>query len=66
MFKCFKCGKITLPREKASKIVLETREVEYTNKRRTKKGKEIIKVSNGTEIVREEVICQKCKEGSDV
>jgi hypothetical protein len=48
MFKCGKCGRTTVPNEKATRETVETREVKYECG------------SKGTEIVKEIVTCQQC------
>ena len=56
MFRCQKCKKVSKPREKAEKEVVEIREREYKNE-----IGEMIGV--GTEIVKELWICAACKKG---
>ncbi len=60
MFKCQNCGKNSRPHEKPTKVVVETREKEYVNKYYSKKGKEHEKITYGTEIVKEKLLCDKC------
>lgn len=60
MYKCQKCGKNTLPGEKCNKIITATRERTYINKFKDRKGKEIEKISTGTEIIKEISVCDKC------
>ena len=51
MFKCDKCGKITKPREKQTKKVVEKRDKIYTNGDKESTGKEIVKEIN---------LCEEC------
>ncbi len=60
MFKCQKCKQTTKPNEKLNKVVIATREKEYTNKFIDKNGREQVKITNGTEIVKELNLCEKC------
>ena len=61
MFKCEKCNKITSPREKMTKVVTKTRDKTYTNIIGIDKdGNDKVKVTHGTEIVKEECLCENC------
>ena len=60
MFKCQKCKQTTKPNEKLNKVVIATREKEYTNKFIDKNGREQVKITYGTEIVKELNLCEKC------
>ncbi len=51
MFKCDKCKKITVAREKQHKVVVEIRDKFYNNG------------SVGTEIVKEKNYCEECFTG---
>lgn len=62
MFKCQKCKQTTKPNEKLNKVVIATREKEYTNKFIDKNGREQVKITNGFEIVKEICVCKKCLE----
>jgi len=48
MFRCAKCGRTTVPNEKATHVTTETRKVKYECG------------STGTEIVKEVLVCQQC------
>ena len=60
MFKCQNCGRNSRPHEKPVRVVIETREKEYVNKWYSRRKKEHEKITYGTEIVKEKVICERC------
>lgn len=55
MYKCEKCGKVSAPRDKCSFKVVQTRPKKYQN---TETGE----FTYGSEIVKEEKRCSKCKD----
>lgn len=59
MFICDNCRNISTPLEKSVRIVVETREKIYTNKKRIGK-KLIFKESKGFETVKEKIVCLDC------
>lgn len=65
MYKCQICGKQTRPHQKINRIVTETRERNYINEFKDKKGNKREKISTGYEIVKELNVCNECfkKEG---
>ena len=61
MYRCQKCNNLSTAKEKQNKLVVETRNVSYTNKVIVnEKPKEI--QSTGWEIVREIKVCNSCYE----
>lgn len=56
MFRCKLCGEVSKPKEPMTKIVVETRQVAYTNEQGQVTG-------TGTEIVREAAVCHSCIKG---
>jgi hypothetical protein len=48
MFKCGLCGRMTIPNEKATHVVTETRKVKYPCN------------TEGTEIAKEVLACRQC------
>ena len=59
MFICEKCRIVSQSSEKPVRIVTETREKTYSNKKRV--GRKIaFKESKGFEIVKEKLVCQDC------
>lgn len=57
MYKCERCNRISNPREKANKIVVEKRQKKYEFKNNLG---EIIKTTFGWEIVKEITVCNNC------
>jgi len=56
-FKCQVCGKAQLAGTKPNNVVVETRYVTYRNK----DNEENVKLSEGTEIVKQIKVCDECK-----
>ena len=63
-FICARCKASSIPRIPATPINLETRKVEYRNVNRTLDEDgvmgSVVKVSKGTEIVRQVFVCPAC------
>ena len=63
MYKCDFCYKVSSSKEKLHRVVVETRDVSYTNQIRNEEtGKLEELVSYGFETVREVNSCKTCKE----
>lgn len=56
MYICKNCGHTSLPYEKANKIVVESREVNYTQQQ----AANLVIVGTGFETVKEIIVCGKC------
>jgi hypothetical protein len=54
-FKCDDCGRVSEPREKMRRVPVEYRKQTYENR----KGRNV-KLSKGTEIVKEANLCEMC------
>ncbi len=57
MFECNRCNRITEPKEKSNKIVVEKRDRKYEFK--NAEG-EVVKIKHGWEIVKEITVCNNC------
>ncbi len=55
MFRCEKCNKVSMPREKSNKVVIEKRDKTYSYK----KGYEE-RTAHGWEIQKEITVCNEC------
>ena len=64
MFRCQQCNRLSAPRERSRKVVMETRPKEYYEEIRGR----MHLVGVGREIVKEAVLCRGCaeKRGRDV
>jgi len=56
MFRCKKCGKVSKPREKSVRVVVETRPKDYF----TVIGGVQVLLGSGSEIVKEITVCKDC------
>lgn len=62
MFKCEKCGRVTEPREKLTKIPVLMRERVYQQEVIKNKRKKTV-TSFGQEIIKEINLCERCANG---
>ena len=65
MFKCDKCGRITKPCEKLVKKPIITRDRVYQEVSKNKCGRDTVKTTFGSEIVKEINLCEKCSSSSN-
>jgi len=61
MYKCQKCGYNVKHNIPCKKIIIETRDKEYNIPYIGKDGKDYIKTTVGTEIVKELKVCSRCE-----
>jgi hypothetical protein len=61
MFRCGKCNRVTAPHEKATMLVVETRDHEHRSFTYYKRGMELRDNGGaGTQIVKEIRVCASC------